>query len=291
MTELEIVPFERDGYKFSWIVDNGIPYLPIAYLSSLFDMEFKYANQIVTINSELFEGMVVKIEKTASMTSGSVTLPESRSSSFTCLTIAGVLQWLSRLDYKRYESERREVIIKTQRWLVETGAQVMMRNKIPAPEIKKLPSGIGDVFTQCISVTDIIEKKHHVDPILGTIMALQETQKITGHDMTGFQSLLPPTPVEDMAYLTPTDLADRLAMRNPREVNKMLEMMGMQVKQFPDSKKKGDWLPTEKGKPYCNAQTFRNAINNHSGYQLKWKESIIPVMEKWEMGHQNLFSY
>jgi len=288
----EIIPFEKDGQEIVWFIHNEKPLLPVKSLFALFDMEYKHGMQVIIRNLELFDGKVIDIESNEYNDSDlmmriQLTSGRGKQLYIKCLTVAGVFQWLSRLDYNRYNEERRELIIKTQRWLVDTGESVIMRSKIPAPEVKKLPSGIGDVFNQCISVTDVIEKKHHVDPVLGTIMALQETQKITGHDMSGFQSLLPPAPVEDMSYLTPTDLTVKLELRNSRQANKMLEMMGMQYKQ--QDGKKSDWFPTDAGKPHCSAQTFRNAQNNHSGYQLKWKESIIPVMEAWIEEHYDMF--
>ena len=81
-------------------------------------------------------------------------------------------------------------------------------------------------------------------------------------------------------------------MRNSREVNKMLDLMGMQERKKVISKKgkeSNDWYPTESGKDYCFSFPYVN--NGHSGYQLKWKESILGLMDKWEKKNSHLFSY
>ena len=72
----------------------------------------------------------------------------------------------------------------------------------------------------------------------------------------------------------------------------MLQMMGLQDKRAATNKKgkvTTDWFPTESGKDYCFSFPYVN--NGHSGYQLKWKEAILPLMDEWEMKNAHMFHY
>lgn len=290
MENLEIVPFEREGKKIAWLLVGDRACMPLGILADMFGIAFFNASKDLTENHELYEGHVIKVEKTPEMKSDSLTESEVRSKTLTCLDLAGVLLWITSLNHKRYEGERREIIISNKRWLVETGQEVLMKKEKPA--LAPIQMGIGDVFLQCNSIVDKIVEKHNVEPIIATQIALIKTQKITGVDMSDFVKLLPPAPEAEVALLTPTEIANRREMRSNREVNKMLEMMGMQEKRKVVSKKGKetmDWFPTEKGKDYCFSFPYVN--NGHSGYQLKWKEAIIPIMDEWERKHPDLFSY
>lgn len=79
----------------------------------------------------------------------------------------------------------------------------------------------------------------------------------------------------DQKYLlTPTQIADMLHLSGPREVNKLLEITGYQVKSG------GYWMPTDKGK--AHAVLLDTGKRHSSGVmiqQLKWKETILEVLK------------
>lgn len=295
MNAIEVVPFEKDGKQILWFVSENMQIIPLVTICDLYDVEYGYALQILQRNEEKFEGMVVDLPAEAvsslgCMMQGQLTTGRGKQKIVKCMTLAGYLMWVGMLDYKRYDGEKKQVILSTQRWLVETGQEVLLKKEKPA--LAPVQMGIGDVFLQCNSIVDKIVEKHNVEPIIATQIALIKTQKITGVDMSDFVKLLPPVPETEVALLTPTEIANRREMRSNREVNKMLEMMGMQEKRKVVSKKGKetmDWFPTEKGKDYCFSFPYVN--NGHSGYQLKWKEAIIPIMDEWERKHPDLFSY
>lgn len=75
-------------------------------------------------------------------------------------------------------------------------------------------------------------------------------------------------------FFSPTQIAEMLHLSGPREVNKLLEIGGYQVKSG------GQWLPTEKGKAY--AVLLDTGKRHSSGVmiqQLKWKETVLDVLK------------
>ena len=75
-------------------------------------------------------------------------------------------------------------------------------------------------------------------------------------------------------FFSPTQIAEMLHLSGPREVNKLLEIGGYQVKSG------GQWLPTEKGK--AHAVLLDTGKRHSSGVmiqQSKWKETVLDVLK------------
>lgn len=75
----------------------------------------------------------------------------------------------------------------------------------------------------------------------------------------------------DQQYIfTPTQIAERLKLSGPREVNRLLVAKGLQIKEAKC------WIPTQKGKPFA---TLLDTGKRHSDgtmiQQLKWRESVL----------------
>lgn len=97
---------------------------------------------------------------------------------------------------------------------------------------------------------------------------------VTINDIT---ALLPPTEENNVAYLTPTKIAEEINNRNlfdilikAKSVNKALENLGYQTKE-----NKG-WKITDKAEELANMFPYEN--NKHTGYQIRWKYEIIDVL-------------
>lgn len=79
---------------------------------------------------------------------------------------------------------------------------------------------------------------------------------------------------DQQRLLTPTQIAERLKLSGPREVNLILAAKGFQIKET------GQWISTEKGKAF--AVLLDTGKQHSSGVmvqQLKWKESILSELE------------
>ena len=101
------------------------------------------------------------------------------------------------------------------------------------------------------------------------ISANVATRKLTGIDFQHDLQIELKTP--DQQYLlTPTQIAERLKLSGPREVNRLLAAKNFQVKEGKI------WIPTQKGKPFA---TLLDTGKRHSDgtmvQQLKWRESVL----------------
>jgi hypothetical protein len=84
---------------------------------------------------------------------------------------------------------------------------------------------------------------------------------------------------ESEILLTPTSIGERLGISN-RKVNSILVNMGYQVKNVNAKKGEPAYLATPKGIPHAANTIATGNMGDDSSYQhLKWKESIIEVLE------------
>ncbi len=79
--------------------------------------------------------------------------------------------------------------------------------------------------------------------------------------------------VDGVCFFTPTDLGKRLGL-SPQKFNRLLADRGLQAKQD------GQWCPTEAGKPFAVLlQVHKKQLAGTDVQQLKWKESVLAVLE------------
>lgn len=95
---------------------------------------------------------------------------------------------------------------------------------------------------------------------------------------------------DQMEQLSPTEIGDRFDGVGPRKINQALLNLNLQA--FWHSEKTVDgkvkkiihWSPTEIGKPHSVLlDTGKNHSDGAPVQQLKWKESVIPLLEKLEL--------
>lgn len=74
---------------------------------------------------------------------------------------------------------------------------------------------------------------------------------------------------DEDVYLEPTELAEQLGVKNAREMNKILEGMGLQ------SKINKTWVATDKADSMCSRHQWSSERSTKSGYNYKWRLSAI----------------
>lgn len=145
----------------------------------------------------------------------------------------------------------------------------------------------GEYFQQQMMVVEALKNVLHIDLNTSTCLALQKTEDKFKEDLSGYRALIPKVKLEDVPYLTPSDIATQLGYPSPQAVNKRLQIMGLQElvkeKVSKTGKETRFWRPTEGGKPHALFEAY--AKNGHSGYQLRWKESILSLMKQYDIKH------
>ena len=113
-----------------------------------------------------------------------------------------------------------------------------------------------------------------VQPGIALAAAFSSIEAATGYSLEGMRKHLPALPAEeDVPGLTPTNLGELMdPVLSAKQVNLLLCEAGLQYKT-----KRKEWQLTEQGKRYGAAFPYNN--NGHSGYQLKWQEGAIGLLD------------
>lgn len=167
----------------------------------------------------------------------------------------------------------------------EVATLEVMNDNFRQGDIRVQP--FGEYFKQQMMVVEALKNVLHIDLNTSTCLALQKTEDKFKEDMSGYRALIPKVKLEDVPYLTPSDIATQLGYPSPQAVNKRLQIMGLQElvkeKVSKTGKETRFWRPTEGGKPHALFEAY--ARNGHSGYQLRWKESILSLMKQYDIKH------
>jgi len=142
MNKLSVTSFKDGDNELCYIYDSNDTYVPLYNLSAIFDVPYNKAEQKITNAHDLYDGYVVKFDKSVFTSSDTLKVSDVKSRSITCLTLAGVFEWISSLDYKRYGTDdpRRQAIIDKRRWIMDTASKVA-RGKLQLASV--IPIGNG----------------------------------------------------------------------------------------------------------------------------------------------------
>jgi hypothetical protein len=113
------------------------------------------------------------------------------------------------------------------------------------------------------------------EPMARTI-AVDIVNKRVGVD---FSRLLAGNTVEE-APITSTELGREWGLTGKigEKMNAALRDQG-----YAEKNENGDWVPTEKGKPYATVNPFKSPHSEHTGYRTLWYRRILDVLKKEEV--------
>jgi hypothetical protein len=113
-----------------------------------------------------------------------------------------------------------------------------------------------------------------VQPGIALATAFNGIEAATGYSLEGMKKQLPALPAEEeVRGLTPTNLGELMdPLLSAKQVNLLLCAAGLQYKT-----KKKEWQLTEQGKKYGAAFPYSN--NGHTGYQIRWQEGVIDLLD------------
>lgn len=134
------------------------------------------------------------------------------------------------------------------------------RNSVPQIDI---------AIKKALSMAAAIEKYMGVKPGIAQAVSLQMMEEAYGVQLDQVKALIPAAEHET-GYLNPTEIGKRIGL-NAVKTNLLLEEMALQEKRL------GRWRLTDAGKGYGEEIPF--VRNGHSDYQIRWKESVIGLLE------------
>ncbi|AYB38519.1 antA/AntB antirepressor family protein [Brevibacillus laterosporus] len=132
------------------------------------------------------------------------------------------------------------------------------------------------------SIAERLEKVSGVKKGIAIACALQSIEKETGIDTREYVKLLPAAEHE-VGRMTATELGMQVGGKRAVEINKRLFELGLQYqrefvrlsKKTGKEKTEKEWRLTEEGEKY--AEEFPYNRNGHSGYQIKWSKTVLPL--------------
>ena len=141
------------------------------------------------------------------------------------------------------------------------------------PKLEKNPKYrtrmIGTAVRDIRSTAAELQKLFGVKSGIALAKATNMIERAYGVDMEEVKELIPPAE-HDTGFLNATQIGARLGV-NAREANALLQNAGLQVR-F-----NGTWRLTNKGKAHGEEMPYER--NGHSGYQIRWSESAVSVVE------------
>ena len=118
-----------------------------------------------------------------------------------------------------------------------------------------------------------IAKALGTDEPMARAVAIDIVREQTGVD---FGRMLSGNGVDE-APMTSTDLGKAWGLTGKvgEKMNAALCKQG-----FAEKNEHGDWVPTEKGKPYCTCNPFKSPHSSHTGYRTLWYRRVLDAMTK-----------
>jgi len=137
---------------------------------------------------------------------------------------------------------------------------------------KKKRDGLrGIVFRDEIRNAELIAKKWAVPIGIAYSKAIADAERITGSDFSSYKALLPAKP-DDVPVHTynATQIGEKLGGLSAKKTNELLYSAGLQAKID------GEWRLTDDGKKYAGEYPYTR--NGHSGYEIRWSESVVDYL-------------
>lgn len=158
-------------------------------------------------------------------------------------------------------------------WAEDVLYEVMETGSYAGPSLKQFIT--ARQYKEAMAITEVHVK---MAKILGTctqmarVIGVDRAKKETGVD---FSPLLIGNNAVEEKPLTPTNLGKLMApVLSGIAMNKKLNELGYQVRNESD-----EWIPTEKGKPFCSLEPFKSPNSEHSGYRVLWFPRVIKDMD------------
>lgn len=192
----------------------------------------------------------------------------------------------------------RRISIRLAQWLSPTFAvkvdewteELMLNGKVELePKRLQIQASLVDVTIANAKAVAQFMKQVGVESAIADSLVLDavasQFPELKGMTETGKRLLSAQAPLESVG-LTPTEIGERLEPSvNAKVVNSALEILGLQEKGTRQSTKTGKdkhfWQLTEKGKRYGHVYLATGG-NNWSGGQIRWQESVIPVIQEYQ---------
>lgn len=170
--------------------------------------------------------------------------------------------------------ERIKKLRRFKRWVTsEVLPAIRKTGSYTVPKLEKNPKYrtrmVGTAVRDIRSTAAELQKLFGLKSGIALAKATNMIERAYGVDMEEVKELIPPAEHET-GFLNATQIGALLGV-NARRANELLQLAGLQVR-F-----NGTWRLTSKGKEHGEEMPYER--NGHSGYQIRWSESAVSVVE------------
>ena len=142
---------------------------------------------------------------------------------------------------------------------------------------------IAPIIEDELAIAKLIADATGIKPGIANSIAINRIERKTGESMEEYKKALPSAEHETGIY-TATELGLKVGGIRAVDMNKKLSSLGLQYRDTytRTSKKTGDrktekqWRLSDEGRKY--AEEFPYERNGHSGYQIKWNDSVMQLL-------------
>ncbi|PEQ05827.1 phage antirepressor N-terminal domain-containing protein [Bacillus toyonensis] len=152
-------------------------------------------------------------------------------------------------------------------------ADAFLKKEATSKRSKPRKKSVNLVFRQEMDIAKTMASITGVKEGIAYAVAMERAEQKTGEDFTSYKRLLPAA-IHETGFLNPTQIGERMGMK-ARRVNQLLLEKGLQAKIDKE------WRVTDGGKEYGEELPY--ARNGHSGYQIRWNESVLDVLAMMEV--------
>ena len=142
---------------------------------------------------------------------------------------------------------------------------------------------IAPIIEDEFAIARLISEATGIKPGIANSIAINRIERKTGESMDEYKKALPAVTHETGNY-TATELGIKVGGIRAVDVNRKLLNLGLQYqdtytrisKKTGDKKTEKQWRLSDEGKKY--AEEFPFERNGHSGYQIKWNDSVMQLL-------------
>lgn len=275
---------EVEGMKFHCIeggFGEGKRAMLIKEIAAIHNREVKKVNELINNNRQRFHNNIDVIDLKTGTYEGLV-LQMKRDGLFTQAEIgnANNIYILSERGYSKLLKLLEDDLAWEQYEKLVEG-YFALRKEFKKKRYKPISFVLRDELQAAKAISEITGVKLGI----ACAAAITRAEKITGSTLDDYRFLLPAAD-HDTGKLKVAILGEKLGGLKSTEVNKMLAEKGLQYQEIftRKSSKTGEnkiekqWRLTENGKQY--AEEFPYNRNGHSGYEIRWSESVIEFIGK-----------
>lgn len=197
-----------------------------------------------------------------------------------CMELNYLPLWLAKIsitpNMRLNQPELTQNLITYQLKAKEVLAEAFLK-KETKPKPRKKPVNL--IFRQEMDIAKTMAGITGVKEGIAYAVAIERAEQKTGEDFASYKRLLP-TVTHETGFLNPTQIGERIGVK-ARQANQLLLEKGLQAKVDKE------WRLTNEGKKYGEEMPYTR--NRHSGYQIKWYESVIDVLKgEWKYMYPQL---